>query len=131
MRSFFFFFLGGVLYSIEIVSVFFAVRSYWQGFFAATWGALLWRLLSVWFQYEENITHLFKTDFRKENPYETLEVVAFGLLGILCGLSAFAFVTIQRQIVLFSRKHTTFHTILQKYPLMYPILVTALISLVS
>lgn len=37
--------IGGVLYSIEIVSVFFAVRSYWQGFFAATWVFLLKQFL--------------------------------------------------------------------------------------
>ncbi|RWS01979.1 chloride channel protein 2-like protein, partial [Dinothrombium tinctorium] len=108
--------VGGVLYSIEIVSVFFAVRSYWQGFFAATWGALLWRLFTVWFQFEESITHIFKTEFRTENPYETLELIPFALLGILCGISAYVFVTIQKHI---------------KYSLIYPILVTTIVALIS
>ena len=123
--------VGGVLYSIEIVAVFFSVRSYWMGFFAATIGALFWRLLTVWFQLEDNITHLFKTDFRKEYPYETLELFPFAILGALSGVSAYLFVTIQRHIVLFNRKRTTFHIILQKYPLIYPALVTTLIGLVS
>ncbi|RWS31260.1 chloride channel protein 2-like protein [Leptotrombidium deliense] len=123
--------VGGVLYSIEIVSVFFSVRSYWQGFFAATWGALLWRLLTVWFNFEENITHVFKTDFRIVNPYETLELFAFALLGVLCGLSAYIFVTLQRQIVLFNRKSTAFHAFLQKNTLIYPILVTTIVAVVS
>lgn len=96
--------VGGVLYSIEIVSVFFSVRSYWQGFFAGTMGALLWRLLAVWFSFEENITHLFKTDFRKDYPYETLELFTFALLGVLCGIGAFLLVTFQKHIVLFNRK---------------------------
>ena len=123
--------VGGVLYSIEIVAVFFSVRSYWTGFFAATIGALFWRLLTVWFQFEDNITHMFKTEFRKEYPYETLELLSFALLGAISGVSAFLFVTIQRQIVLFNRRRTPFHIILQKYPLIYPALVVTIISLIS
>ncbi|CAG2115079.1 unnamed protein product, partial [Medioppia subpectinata] len=123
--------VGGVLYSIEIVSVFFSVRSYWMGFFAATIGALFWRLFTVWSHMEDNITHLFKTNFRREYPYETLELISFAILGIFAGISAFLFVTLQRHIVLFNRKRTTFHIILQRYPLIYPVLVTTIICLVS
>ena len=123
--------MGGVLYSIEIVSVFFSVRSYWSGFFAAIVGALFWRLLTVWFQLEDNITHLFKTDFRVEYPYEAMELISFAILGALCGVSAFLFVTIQRHIVLFNRRRTAFHIVLQKYPLIYPALVTTIIGLIS
>lgn len=39
---------SGVLFSIEVTSVFFAVRNYWRGFFAAACGALVWQLLGVW-----------------------------------------------------------------------------------
>ena len=123
--------MGGVLYSIEIVSVFFSVRSYWMGFFAATIGALFWRLLTVWFQLEDNITHMFKTNFRREYPYETLELFSFAFLGALSGMSAFLFVTLQRHIILFNRKRSTYHIILQKYPLIYPALATTIICLVS
>lgn len=123
--------IGGVLYSIEIVSVFFSVRSYWQGFFAATWGALLWRLLTVWFNFEDNITHIFKTNFRVDYPYETCEVLAFAILGVCCGLSAYLFVTLQRHIVLFSRRHISYHSIFQRFPILYPILVTLLVALLS
>lgn len=42
----------GVLFSIEVTSVFFAVRNYWRGFFAACCGAMVWRLLAVWFKDE-------------------------------------------------------------------------------
>jgi chloride channel 2 len=119
------------LYSIEIVSVFFSVRSYWHGFFAATIGALFWRLLTVWFQFEDSITHIFKTNFRREQPYETLELITFAILGVLCGLSAFMFVTIQRQFVLFNRRQNSFNSFLQKYPLLYPALVTTIIALIS
>ena len=44
--------IGGVLFSIEVTSVFFAVRNYWRGFFAACCGATVWRLFAVWFKNE-------------------------------------------------------------------------------
>jgi len=44
--------IGGVLFSIEVTSVFFAVRNYWRGFFAACCGATVWRLFEVWLKNE-------------------------------------------------------------------------------
>lgn len=47
--SFFFFLpLPGVLFSIEVTSTYFAVRNYWRGYFAATFSAFIFRVLSVW-----------------------------------------------------------------------------------
>uniref|UniRef100_A0A8D1ZXD4 Chloride channel protein n=1 Tax=Sus scrofa TaxID=9823 RepID=A0A8D1ZXD4_PIG len=40
--------LGGVLFSIEVTSTYFAVRNYWRGFFAATFSAFVFRVLAVW-----------------------------------------------------------------------------------
>lgn len=40
---------AGVLFSIEVTTVYFAVRNYWRGFFAAVVGAMFYRLMSVWF----------------------------------------------------------------------------------
>lgn len=40
--------IGGVLFSIEVTTVYFAVRNYWRGFFAACCGATVWRLLDFW-----------------------------------------------------------------------------------
>lgn len=45
--------IGGVLFSIEVTSVYFAVRNYWRGFFAACCGASVWRLLVVWINQED------------------------------------------------------------------------------
>ncbi|NXV22703.1 CLCKB protein, partial [Cepphus grylle] len=39
--------ISGVLFSIEVMSSHFAVRDYWRGFFAATCGAFMFRLLAV------------------------------------------------------------------------------------
>jgi chloride channel 2 len=46
------FVVAGVLFSIEVTTVYFAVRNYWRGFFAAVCGATVFRLLAVWFQKE-------------------------------------------------------------------------------
>lgn len=40
-------FLPGVLFSIEVMSSHFSVWDYWRGFFAATCGAFMFRLLAV------------------------------------------------------------------------------------
>lgn len=37
----------GVLFSIEVTSAYFAVRNYWRGYFAATFSAFIFRVLSV------------------------------------------------------------------------------------
>lgn len=123
--------VGGVLFSIEIVSVFFSVSSYWHGFFAATVGALFWRLLSVWFEYQESITHVFKTDFRLENPYETLEIVTFAILGALCGFSAFLFVKLNTILVQLMRRKSTITDYLKKHPIVYSMIVAFGVSVVS
>lgn len=39
---------AGVLFSIEVTSTYFAVRNYWRGYFAATFSAFIFRVLSVW-----------------------------------------------------------------------------------
>lgn len=38
---------SGVLFSIEVMSSHFSVWDYWRGFFAATCGAFMFRLLAV------------------------------------------------------------------------------------
>lgn len=133
---FFFFFsvtafaapIGSVLYSIEIVKSFFAVRSYWEGFFAATWGALLWRLFAVWFQIEDNISHILPTHFDPIFPYETLEICLFALLGIFCGFASYIFVQLQRIIVKLNRKKSFISSFLNRVPLFYPFIVSLLIG---
>lgn len=111
--------------------MYFSVRSYWQGFFAATIGALSWRLLSVWFNYEENITHIFHTRFRLENPYELFEIFTYTLLGIICGLATFAFVWLHRTLVLFNRRENWLNRLFIKCPYIYVLFICLLGGLLS
>ncbi|KAK9961711.1 hypothetical protein ABG768_007113 [Culter alburnus] len=120
--------IGGVLFSIEVTSTFFAVRNYWRGFFAATFSAFIFRVLAVWNRDEETITALFKTRFRLDFPFDLQELPAFAVIGIASGFGGALFVYLNRLIVQFMRKQKTINKFLMKKRLLYPALVTLLIS---
>uniref|UniRef100_A0A3B4ZPU6 Chloride channel protein 2 n=1 Tax=Stegastes partitus TaxID=144197 RepID=A0A3B4ZPU6_9TELE len=120
--------LAGVLFSIEVTSTFFAVRNYWRGFFAATFSAFIFRVLAVWNQEEETITALFKTRFRLDFPFDLQELPAFAILGIACGFGGALFVYLNRLIVECMRKQKTINKFLLRKRLVYPALVTLLVS---
>uniref|UniRef100_A0A3P8V573 Chloride channel 2c n=1 Tax=Cynoglossus semilaevis TaxID=244447 RepID=A0A3P8V573_CYNSE len=119
---------SGVLFSIEVTSTFFAVRNYWRGFFAATFSAFIFRVLAVWNKDEETITALFKTRFRLDFPFDLQELPAFAVIGIASGFGGALFVYLNRLIVQFIRKQKTINKFLMKKRLLYPALVTLLIS---
>uniref|UniRef100_A0A8C5BK00 Chloride channel, voltage-sensitive 2a n=1 Tax=Gadus morhua TaxID=8049 RepID=A0A8C5BK00_GADMO len=120
--------IGGVLFSIEVTSTFFAVRNYWRGFFAATFSAFIFRVLAVLNQEEETITALFKTRFRLDFPFDLQELPAFAVLGIACGFGGALFVYLNRLIVECMRKQKTINKFLLRKRLVYPAMVTLLIS---
>ncbi|XP_050688175.1 chloride channel protein 2-like isoform X1 [Eriocheir sinensis] len=123
--------IGGVLFSIEVTSVYFAVRNYWRGFFAAVCGAMVFRLLAVWFNDEETLTALFKTNFKVGFPFDPQELFVFALIGVMCGFLGAFFVWVHRQYVIFMRRNKKMKAFLQKSRLLYPLLVTLLYSTLS
>lgn len=72
---------AGVLFSIEVTTVYFAVRNYWRGFFAAVCGATFFRLLAVWFQKEDTVTAVFATNFMNDFPFDPQELLVFASIG--------------------------------------------------
>ncbi|KAM4695391.1 chloride channel protein 2 isoform 2-T2 [Discoglossus pictus] len=118
--------IGGVLFSIEVTSTFFAVRNYWRGFFAATFSAFIFRVLAVWNKDEETITALFKTRFRLDFPFDLQELPAFAVIGIASGFGGALFVYLNRKIVEFMRKQKAINRFLMKKRLLFPALVTLL-----
>ncbi|XP_069506403.1 chloride channel protein 1 [Ambystoma mexicanum] len=120
--------LGGVLFSIEVTSTYFAVRNYWRGFFAATFSAFIFRVLAVWTKDAGTITALFRTNFRMEFPFDLQELPAFAVIGICCGFLGAFFVYLNRQVVLCIRRQTTLSTFLTKYRLIYPGVITFVIA---
>ncbi|XP_078697679.1 chloride channel protein 2-like isoform X5 [Branchiostoma floridae x Branchiostoma belcheri] len=120
--------IGGVLFSIEVTSTYFAVRNYWRGFFSAVCGAFIFRLLAVWNREEETITALFKTQFRVDYPFDVQELLAFAVIGIVCGFGGALFVYFHRQVVYFNRKHRRLTYFLQKNRFIYPAIIAFICS---
>ncbi|XP_076010956.1 chloride channel protein 1 [Genypterus blacodes] len=120
--------LGGVLFSIEVTSTYFAVRNYWRGYFAATFSAFIFRVLSVWNKDAVTITALFKTNFRMDFPFDLQELPAFAIIGISCGFLGAFFVYLNRQVVLFMRRPTAMTRFLTRHRLIYPGAVTLIIA---
>lgn len=50
----------GVLFSVEISTAYFAVRNYWRGFFAAVWGATVYRYDVYYYTQSLRLTHYIK-----------------------------------------------------------------------
>ncbi|XP_063150787.1 chloride channel protein 1 isoform X2 [Candoia aspera] len=123
--------LGGVLFSIEVTSTYFAVRNYWRGFFAATFSAFVFRVFAVWNKDAITITALFRTNFRMDFPFDLQELPAFAVIGICSGFLGAFFVYFNRQVVLFVRQHTALSQFLTKYRLVYPGVITFVIASVT
>uniref|UniRef100_A0A8C8A3F2 Chloride channel, voltage-sensitive 1a n=1 Tax=Oryzias sinensis TaxID=183150 RepID=A0A8C8A3F2_9TELE len=120
--------LGGVLFSIEVTSTYFAVRNYWRGYFAATFSAFIFRVLSVFNKDAVTITALFRTNFRMDFPFDLQELPAFAIIGISCGFLGAFFVYLNRQVVLFMRRPNAMTRFLIKHRLIFPAVVTLVIA---
>lgn len=123
--------VGGVLFSIEVTTVYFAVRNYWRGFFAAVCGATVFRLLAVWFQQADTVTAMFRTSFAMDFPFDPQELVAFALIGAVCGLGGALYVWCHRRYVRLMRKSKRLSAFLQKHRFLYPGAVALLVATVS
>ncbi|OCT69673.1 hypothetical protein XELAEV_18036597mg [Xenopus laevis] len=116
--------LGGVLFSIEVTSSYFAVRNYWRGFFAATFSAFMFRVFAVWNKDAVTITALFRTNFRMEFPFDLQELPAFAVIGICSGFLGAFFVFMNRQVVEGIRRNQTLSSFLSRYRFIYPAAIT-------
>ncbi|KAI8129670.1 Chloride channel protein 2 [Lucilia cuprina] len=135
--------VGGVLFSIEVTTTYFAVRNYWRGFFAAVCGATVFRLLAVWFQNADTVRAVFLTNFTTEFPFDPQELFVFALMGIffifvlflrfsvVCGLGGAAYVWVHRRYVLFMRSNKKMNKFLQKNRFLYPGFLALLVSTLS
>ncbi|XP_035317597.1 chloride channel protein ClC-Kb isoform X1 [Cricetulus griseus] len=92
---------SGVLFSIEVMSSHFSVWNYWRGFFAATCGAFMFRLLAVFNSEQETITSIYKTNFRVDIPFDLPEIFFFVALGAICGILSCGYIFCQRMVLIF------------------------------
>uniref|UniRef100_A0A803J2J2 Chloride channel protein n=1 Tax=Xenopus tropicalis TaxID=8364 RepID=A0A803J2J2_XENTR len=123
--------ISGVLFSVEVMSSHFAVRNYWRGFFAATCGALMFRLLAVFNSEQETITAVFRTSFKISFPFDLPEMFFFAILGVLCGLIGCAYLFCQRWLLGFVRRNSLTSKLLASDKPMYSALVALLVSCIT
>eukprot|EP00095_Tigriopus_kingsejongensis_P012757 snap_masked-scaffold30_size591359-processed-gene-2.10 protein:Tk12757 transcript:snap_masked-scaffold30_size591359-processed-gene-2.10-mRNA-1 annotation:"chloride channel protein 2 isoform x2" len=123
--------IGGVLFSIEVTSVYFAVRNYWRGFFSAVCGAMAFRLIAIWFDEEETIVAVFPTGFDPSFPYDPQELFVFAVIGVICGLGGSLYVYLHRRYVLWMRGNKRLTKFLQKNRFIYPFFIAFLITAVT
>lgn len=123
--------VGGVLFSIEVTTVYFAVRNYWRAFFSAVCGATVFRLLSVWFEQAATVTAFFKTNFAMDFPFDPQELFVFALIGVVSGIGGAFYVWVHRRYVMFMRKSKIINNFLQKNRFLYPAFVSLIVSTVS
>ncbi|XP_030589953.1 chloride channel K isoform X2 [Archocentrus centrarchus] len=100
--------IGGVLFSVEVMSSHFALRHYCPGFFSAACGALTFRLLAVWGGDGETLQALFKTSFPTALPFYPLEILLFAFLGLLCGAVSCCYLFCHRWILRFTKTNPFF-----------------------
>ncbi|XP_021693329.1 chloride channel protein 2 [Aedes aegypti] len=120
--------VGGVLYSIEVTTSYFAVRNYWRGFFGSICGAALFQLLALWFHKVHTVSALFPTYFAPEFPYGPQELLVFALMGVVAGLGGAMFVWLHRKYVLFVRNNKRLNKFLQLNRFLYPCIVSFIVA---
>ncbi|XP_026540191.1 chloride channel protein ClC-Ka [Notechis scutatus] len=123
--------ISGVLFSIEVVSSHFAVRDYWRGFFSATCGAFMFRLLAVFNSEQETITALFKTSFKIDFPFDLPETIFFTFLGVICGVLSCAYLFCQRWFLGYVRRNRFTARLLAAEKPLYSVLVAFLLSSIT
>uniref|UniRef100_A0A915A4U3 Chloride channel protein n=1 Tax=Parascaris univalens TaxID=6257 RepID=A0A915A4U3_PARUN len=117
--------IGGVLFSIEVTAVYFAVRDYWRGFFAAACGSAIFSLLRLYTHSSEvTVVAFYQTTFKSRAFYPE-ELFIFALMGLFCGITGAIFIWIHRQMVLFLRRNSFMKIIFQRNWIVYPIVICA------
>ncbi|XP_030183443.1 chloride channel protein ClC-Ka isoform X2 [Lynx canadensis] len=122
---------SGVLFSIEVMSSHFSVWDYWRGFFAATCGAFMFRLLAVFNSEQETITSLYKTNFRVDVPFDLPEIFFFVALGAICGILSCVYLFCQRTFLGFVKTNRVTSKLLATSKPLYSALATLVLASIT
>uniref|UniRef100_A0A0K0DQY1 Chloride channel protein n=1 Tax=Angiostrongylus cantonensis TaxID=6313 RepID=A0A0K0DQY1_ANGCA len=119
------------LFSIEVTTMYFSVRSYWRGFFAACCGAITIRLLRGFVvQTEVTVNAFFQTSFAPD-AFVVNEIPLFIVLGIFCGGMGAMYISLYRRVVLFLRNNKYAKKVFQQHWIVYPVFVSLIFSIIS
>ncbi|XP_031421396.1 chloride channel K [Clupea harengus] len=111
--------ISGVLFSVEVMGTHYAVRDYYPSVLAAASGALAFHLLSVCGGKQETVQALFKTTYSTNLPFQPVEILAFAVLGLLCGAVSCLYLLCHRWILQFMRTNAILSKILATERVLY------------
>uniref|UniRef100_A0A914W741 Chloride channel protein n=1 Tax=Plectus sambesii TaxID=2011161 RepID=A0A914W741_9BILA len=120
--------VGGVLFSIEVTSAYFAKSNYWRGFFAATCCAGVLRLLRVQLPSKDDFLVAFYQTHYPPDSVTPEQLPAFALLGLVCGLAGALFISCHRNFVLSLKNNKFTKRVNEKSFIIIPVGVTFLIA---
>ncbi|KAL1245421.1 Chloride channel protein [Trichinella spiralis] len=120
--------VGGVLFSIEVTSVFFPLRNYWRCFLASLCSAIVFRLLTVAFAEAATVEAFCPTSFPAEFPFDILYLIPVCLLGAMCGLFGAAFIHLFKLWTKLIKQTKWVLNITKRSPFIYPALVVLFIA---
>ncbi|CAJ0599140.1 unnamed protein product [Cylicocyclus nassatus] len=113
--------IGGVLFSIEVTSAYFAVRNYWRGFIAALCAATTFRIVRLIAKSSEVTVMAYGQTRFPDESYFPEEIPVFAFVGLLCGLGGALFIKCHRSLVLFLTKSRLCKAFMAKHWLLYPL----------
>ncbi|XP_041954894.1 chloride channel K isoform X3 [Alosa sapidissima] len=123
--------ISGVLFSMEVTGTHYALRDYYPSMLAAACGALAFRLLSVGSGEQETVQALFKTTYSTRLPFQPAEILAFAVLGMLCGALSRVYLLCHRWILQFTRTNAVLSKILTTEKALYSAGVVFLLASVT
>ncbi|KYR00739.1 chloride channel protein [Tieghemostelium lacteum] len=97
--------IGGVLFSIEVTGTYYLIQNYWRAFFTATVGAVGIKILLS--TPSNDLLESYRTSFESLN-LATVQLLAFIITGILCGLLASLFIYMYSKIYTWKKHNQDF-----------------------
>ncbi|EYB85745.1 hypothetical protein Y032_0292g1595 [Ancylostoma ceylanicum] len=123
--------IGGVLFSIEVTSAYFAVRNYWRGFFAALCAATTFRMVRLVVKSSEVTVGAYGQTRFPEEAFFPEELPVFALIGLLCGLGGALYIKCHRSLVVCLNKSNLCKKFLAEKWYVYPIVVSFMVASIT
>ncbi|KAK6743767.1 hypothetical protein RB195_010829 [Necator americanus] len=123
--------IGGVLFSVEVTSAYFAVRNYWRGFFAALCAASTFRIVRIVLKSSEMKMGAYGQTRFPDDSFLPEELPLFAFIGLLCGLAGALFIKCHRSLVLRLKKSNFCKKFVVEKWLLYPIVVSFAVASIT
>ncbi|KHJ44068.1 chloride transporter, ClC family [Trichuris suis] len=121
----------GVLFSIEVTSVHFALRNYWRGFFSAVFSAIVYGFLVMLLHSRETVSAYCPTAFSFDTPLKAKQLVFYAALGVICGILGVMFVVWYKISFKFILTNVYIRKIVANCRYTLPLIVSILVAIVT